>query len=109
MPAGGFRVVLDLADKEKPRLRSEVADPLHARLQQLEHRKKPRMPISEVRVIPQTRGLKRWFDTLRKIVGREQGDVLLVEPIELSRIEHGAAAADAVEREPLDQLFRSEQ
>ena len=104
-----LRVVLDLIDEEEPALRDEVVQTLDARLQQLEHRKEPGVPIREVGLVPESCLPERRLETPRELVGRQAHDVLLVEPVELLLIEDGVAAADAVERERLDQLLPAEQ
>ena len=44
----------------------------------------------------------------QNLVPAQPHDVLLVEPVELLRIEHGVAAADALEREPRDEFVARE-
>ena len=52
------RVILNSILEEKIAEYGEVAEPLRARLQQLEHRKKPRVPLAKIGVMPQTRRFK---------------------------------------------------
>ena len=49
------------------------------------------------------------LETPGELVGRQPGNVLLVEPVELFGVEDGVAAADAFERERCDQLVAREQ
>ena len=93
------RVVLDRVAEEQRALRGEIVEPLGARSQQLEHGEEPRVSIAEIVVVPQPGGFEPRLDADRELVRREPHDVLLVEPVELLRVEHGVAAADAVERE----------
>src|SRR5438876_1774266 len=97
MLVDGFRVVLDRVSKKEASLRGEISETFDARLQQLEHGKEPRVTISKVRLIPESGGLKPRLHSPRELVGRQPHHVLLVEPVELVRIEDGVAAADTLE------------
>src|SRR5438034_6657086 len=102
------RVVLERIRKEESSVRREIVEPLRARLQELERGKKPRVSIIEVVLAPQTRRFERWFDTSRQFLRRKTHDVLLIEPLQFFRIEHGVAAADSVERKRSDELVAGE-
>ena len=64
---------------------------------------------AKVGVVPETCRPERRLETPRELVRREPRDVLLIEPVELLLVEDGVTAADAVERERLDQLVLAEQ
>src|SRR4029079_12891855 len=59
------RVVVDLIREEDPSLIDEIAEPLDARLQELENTGKPRVPIAEELVSPETRRLEQRLDATR--------------------------------------------
>src|SRR5438445_3286209 len=109
VPGDRSFVVRDRVREEEATLRDEVAEPPRPRLEQLEHRKKPRVPISKIRVVPEIFGSEPRLQTSAELVRREPRHVLLVEPIELLGIEHGVAAADALDRKRVDELLAREE
>ena len=94
--------------KNRPSV-DEIVEPLRARLQQLEHGEKPRVPIAEIARRSTARAASNdGFSRARELVRREPHQVLLVEPVELLGVEDRVAAADALERERRDELVARE-
>src|SRR5580765_182082 len=97
-------VVLDRIRKEEASVHHEIVEPFDARLQQLDDGEQPRVPIAEILVLPQAGRGKQRFQPARQLDWRQQRHVLLVEPVDLFRIEDRIAAADTFERERAHQL-----
>src|SRR5437870_2761214 len=108
MLVDGRRVVLNVVSEKESALSDEIMKPASARLQQLEHRKEPRVTGAEIAVVPDSSLLQKWLESSAQLVGRQPRDVLLVEPIELLLIEDRVAAADAFEPERRRQLVARE-
>src|SRR5205823_13402971 len=87
----------------------ELVELLDARLEQREHGGNPFRLRCLQRLAPQSGLAQPRFNPLEQRCRRQPSDVLLVEPVELLRIEHGVAAADPVEREERDQLVSREE
>ena len=101
-------VVIDLLHEEQPAVVDELTEFPGARLQQFDdalaaRRARCRPKLSRHRPASRSSGVRR--DD--QLAGRQPHDVLLVEPVELLGIEDGVAAADALEREALDELRSS--
>src|SRR4051812_46473260 len=91
-------VVLDGVDEKEPRLHRELIEALRARTEQLEDGEEPGVAITKKIVAPDASGFEERLGALRELVGSKAHEVLLVEPVQLLRIEHRVAAADPLER-----------
>ena len=97
------RVVVRRRVEEGFELLDELGQPPRARSQQRQH---ARPPVCFVRC---RIGAEKRLQSVHELgVGQPQ-QVLMVEPVELLGVEHGVAAADAVEREGRDELVTGEQ
>ena len=105
----GRRVVLHRVREEEPPLRHEVVQAPGARLQQLEDGEEPRVTIAEIALVPQRRVLQARLEPAAELVRRQTRDVLLIEPVELLRVEDRIPAADPFEAEPGGEAVTTEQ
>src|SRR4029434_8972889 len=92
----GFRLVFDEFVQQRTRLLDELGQPLRARSQQLQQPGK-RAWLVYKRMRPETLVIEERPCRRRELLDWHPGDVLPVHPIELLRVEHGVAAADALE------------
>src|SRR5436190_17540326 len=83
----GGLVVLDCVGEEESSELWKLAEPLRARFQLLEHRKKPWTTIGEQRVVPQARFRQRGTQSVAQLLQGQARDVLLVEPVEFLGVE----------------------
>src|SRR5215813_12164473 len=86
-------VILEAIREKKAPVFQKVVEPACARLDQLQHGKKPGVTLGQQRSVPETGGLKQWLEAERQLVGSEATDVLLVEPVELFSVEDGITTA----------------
>src|SRR5215472_13185987 len=98
------RVELDRVCEERTTLCDEIVETLRARRQQCEDAEEPGVPRREELVMPQPGRFEERLQPRGEIFWCETRDVLLVEPVELLRVEHRVAAADPLEREDSHQL-----
>src|SRR5262245_7248607 len=102
-------VILNGIDEKVPAERCEFVEPLRARLQQLEHSKKPRAPFAEEFVLPNSARLEPSPEARRTLRRRKPNQILLVEPVQRVRSEDRVAAADARQVENVRELVEREQ
>src|SRR5580704_1057385 len=93
------RIELNRIREEEPPLRREIIETAGPRLQELDHCKEPCASRVEIAALPDTGRFEYRLEPYRQLVWLQPDDVLLTEPLEFFRIEHGIAAADSLQPE----------
>src|SRR6185503_15548257 len=77
--------------------------------QQFEHREEPAVLLAQKRWIPQASFFETRTNARRQLLRRKRDDVVLIEPVELLRIEDRTAAADSRQVEDFGEFLAREQ
>src|SRR5262245_49662603 len=95
----GLIIELDGIAEERTADVDEIAKPMRARPNELDHRQQPRARRIVVGVRPETCIAHERSNARKDLFAWQSGNVLLIEPVKLLLIEDGIATADPLERE----------
>ena len=109
MLVDGVRIIRLRIRQKGPSAVDVVRQPLRARLQQRENPAHPWELVTGQRLPPQAGRLESGRESRQQFFVRKREQVLMVEPVQLLGVEDGVAAADALEREAIDELADRQQ